>query len=547
MSQLLDDRVLSAIFDRAGDAIFLIDDDGRFIRVNPAAEQLTGYSAEELRTMTFFDLTPSSSLEQGRAQWREFLRAGALSGDYWLSRKNASLVQVEFHAVARVVPGLHLSNSRDVTARRREERRLRRAVNIQEAIAAMSAAVDTAQVAQAILDAGLKALEAQAGHVVTVVDGGRWAELVATVGMAPDLEAQWAAAAQSAGVPPRRANGGYRFWLDDTSMLLRNFHVGDPIAVEQVDTLGPSRASYHLGELGGAMVGLPLLASGALVGGLYLFWKEKRSFCEDESSFAWTLAGMCAQALERARLFAAEREARERAVASEKSVLEYQDRLRRMAFDRVVVEERERRRVAIALHDGVTQYLALTKITLDPVRQRLEGADRAAVDAAMKLVTDSIEATRSLSFELSPPILYDLGIKAGLSWLAERVEQATGLRIEIAEEGTDPSLDDVTAAIVFRTVRELLMNVFKHSRTSAARVSFGNHGDHLEVVVEDRGAGFDPAEAASHAGFGLMSVREEIGRLGGAVEVISARDQGTRICVRVPNGRARIVGGPEVA
>ena len=175
MSQLLDDRVLSAIFDRAGDAIFLIDDDGRFIRVNPAAEQLTGYSAEELRTMTFFDLTPSSSLEQGRAQWREFLRAGALSGDYWLSRKNASLVQVEFHAVARVVPGLHLSNSRDVTARRREERRLRRAVNIQEAIAAMSAAVDTAQVAQAILDAGLKALEAQAGHVVTVVDGGRWA------------------------------------------------------------------------------------------------------------------------------------------------------------------------------------------------------------------------------------------------------------------------------------------------------------------------------------------------------------------------------------
>ena len=295
------------------------------------------------------------------------------------------------------------------------------------------------------------------------------------------------------------------------------------------------------------MVGLPLLVSGALVGGLYLFWKEKPSFCEDESTFAWTLAGLCAQALERARLFTSEREARERAVASEKAVLDYQDRLRRMAFDRVVVEERERRRVAIALHDGVTQYLALTKMTLDPVRQRLHEADRAAVDAAMKLVTDAIEATRSLSFELSPPVLYDLGIRAGLSWLAERLEQATGLRIEIAEEGTDPSLDDVTAAIVFRTVRELLMNVFKHSRTTEARVSFGNHGDSLEVVVEDRGAGFDPAEIASHTGFGLMSVREEIGRLGGAVEVVSARNRGTRICVRVPNGRAPILRGPEVA
>jgi PAS domain S-box-containing protein len=547
MSHLLDDRILSAIFDRAGDAIFLIDDDGRFIRVNPAAEALTGYSAEELRTMTFFDLTPSSSLERGRSQWREFLRVGALSGDYWLSRKNGAPVEVEFQAVANVVPGLHLSNTRDVTARRREERRLRRAVNIQEATAAMSAAVDTAQVAQAILEAGLKALEAQAGHVVAVVDGGRWAELVATVGMEADLEARWAAAARSTEIPPRRVNGRYRFWLDDASVLLRNFQIGGPIAVEQVDQLHPARTSYHLGDLGGAMVGLPLLVSGALVGGLYLFWKEKRWFCEDESSFAWTLAGLCAQALERARLFTSEREARERAVASEKAVLDYQDRLRSMAFDRVVVEERERRRVAIALHDGVTQYLALTKMTLDPVRQRLQGADRAAVDAAMKLVTDAIEATRSLSFELSPPVLYDLGIRAGLSWLAERLEQATGLRIEIAEEGTDPSLDDVTAAIVFRTVRELLMNVFKHSRTTEARVSFGNHGDSLEVVVEDRGAGFDPAEIASHPGFGLMSVREEIGRLGGAVEVVSAPDRGTRICVRVPNGRARILEGPEVA
>jgi PAS domain S-box-containing protein len=545
MSHLLDNQLLSAIFDRASESIFVIDQEGRHVRVNAAAERLTGYSNEELATMTFFDLTPQSSLERGRSLWREFLRRGALTDDYWLRRKDGSVVQVEFQAVANFARGLHLSCARDVTARRREERRLRRAVNLQEATAAMSAAVDTAQVAKAILAAGLNALDAQAGHVVAVVDGGRWAELVATVGMPPGLEEQWAAAASSLGVPPKIVDGRYRFWLDDTSVLLRGFRPGDPVCVEQVGDLR-SRENYNLSDVGGAMVGLPLLVSGTPVGGLYLFWKEKRSFCADESSFAWTLAGLCAQALERARLFTAEREARERAVASEKSILEYQQRLQRMAFDRVVVEERERRRVAMALHDGVTQYLALARITLDPVRQRLEEANRKAVDSAVELITQAIDETRSLSFELSPPVLYDLGIKAGLCWLGEKLEQATGLHVEIADDGTDPSVDDVTAAILFRSVRELLMNVFKHAKSKIARVSLGNRADHVEVVVEDTGAGFEPAQTSSSRGFGLMSVREEIGRLGGVVEVISAPDRGTRIRMRVPSRLADGAGSPDV-
>ena len=535
MATFPDGRAFSAIFERAVEAIFLADDEARYIRANPAAEKLTGRSGEELRAMTVFDLTPAPSREEGLAMWRAFILQGTLSGEYTLTRKDSSMVEVEFQAVANIMPGIHLSILRDVTARNRDARRLRRAVSLQEATARMSAAVDTAQVAEVILGAGRAALDAQAGYVVAVVGDGHWAEVVATVGTESTRQEHWAENFRSAGLPVEIVEGRYRFSLDAPTLLVAAFRRGDPIHVEQVAELAPARARANLADLGDATVCLPLVVSGALVGGLFLFWKEKRSLSDDESAFAATLAGLCAQALDRARLFTAERAARERAVASERAILAYQKRLQRMAFDRVVVEERERRRLAVALHDGVTQYLALAKMTLDPVRRDLEEADRAKLDAALKLLSDAIAETRSLSFELSPPLLYDLGIKAALSWLGEKLERDTGLRIEIVDDGVATSLDDVTSSIVFRTVRELLVNVVKHAHSPTARVTFRHRADDLEVVVEDVGAGFDPAEASSHAGFGLMSVREEIGRLGGAVEVTSAPRRGTRVSVLVPN------------
>ena len=527
---LSDDRAFSAVFERAVEAIFLADDDGRYVRVNPAAERLTGYTGEELRAMTVFDLTPAPDQTQGLAMWREFIRIGALSGDYTLTRKDGAHVEVAFHAIASIMPGIHLSIIRDVTARMREERALRRAARLQDVTAAMSAAVDTAQVADVILAGGLATLDAQSGHVVACAESGRWFELVATVGTG-DRHEIWADAYRALGFPPTIVGGRYRFSFAPPTLLAQVFQDGSPLRVVPVADLEDLSALAV--DLGATMICLPLVVSGALVGGLYLFWKESRELCEDERALAVTLAGLCAQALARARLFSAEREARERAVASERTVLEYQQQLQRMTFDRVVSSEGERRRIAVALHDGVTQYLALAKMTIAPVRLRLEGGDRAAIDSAMKQIEDAIAATRSLSFELSPPVLYDLGIKAALSWLGEKLETDTGLRIEIADDGSEPSLDDVTASIVFRAVRELLMNVVKHARCTTATVTLRHRPAELEIVVADAGAGFDPA-TPSAAGFGLMSVREQIGRLGGTVSVTSARDEGTRACVRVP-------------
>ena len=221
---------------------------------------------------------------------------------------------------------------------------------------------------------------------------------------------------------------------------------------------------------------------------------------------------------------------------TERQIALYQDRLRRMAFDAVLTEQRERRRIAIALHDRIGQAIALAQIKLTSVRGDLVGAPRAAVDGAVDVLERAIADQHTLIFDLSPPVLYDLGLKEALAWLAEDVEKRHGVHVGFVDDGSEKPLDDAAKAVVFRAVRELIMNVLKHAK-AAAKVSLRRVHDELEVDVVDDGVGFPPetpADRPSGAGFGLLSVREQIAGLGGAMTIESAPRQGTRVSIRVP-------------
>ncbi len=222
---------------------------------------------------------------------------------------------------------------------------------------------------------------------------------------------------------------------------------------------------------------------------------------------------------------------------SEEKIREYQDRLRQMAFDAAVAEERERRRIAVDLHDQIGQSLALARMKLDATLEAVSGASRRSLDEALELLSQSMAHVRTLTFDLSPPILYDLGLREALSWLVEDIEQRWGITVQLDADPGPVPLDDAAAALVFRAVRELLMNVFKHAGSRAAIVALLRRDDHAEIEVQDRGVGFDvEGTTARHSarGFGLFSVREQIGRLGGDVEILSAPGRGTRVILRVP-------------
>lgn len=222
---------------------------------------------------------------------------------------------------------------------------------------------------------------------------------------------------------------------------------------------------------------------------------------------------------------------------AEHEIRDYQDRLQRMAFDAALTEERERRRIAIELHDEIGQDLALAEIKLTAIRQEVSGAPLAAVEGAVELLERVLTKNRSLIFDLSPPVLYDLGLREALAWLAEDVEKRHGVRVEVTDDGADKPLDDATRALVFRAVRELVMNVLKHAHSPVAKVALTRTDDHFDIQVEDAGVGFDPeakVDRPNGGGFGLLSVREQIARLGGTLAIESSPQLGTRVTVRVP-------------
>ena len=195
--------------------------------------------------------------------------------------------------------------------------------------------------------------------------------------------------------------------------------------------------------------------------------------------------------------------------------------------------------VAAGLSAGVS-FGAVAQIKLTTARDSVAGALQASLDEVIALLDQSAAETRTLTFELSPPILYDLGLKEALSWLAEDIEHRFGIRVDLRDDEQQMPLDDTSRALVFRAVRELLMNVFKHAKTPSAKVEVHRVDDRFDIVVEDSGVGFDVDGAARQGGFGLLSVREQIRRLGGRLEVVSKPSLGTKVTLQMPIAEAPV-------
>lgn len=224
---------------------------------------------------------------------------------------------------------------------------------------------------------------------------------------------------------------------------------------------------------------------------------------------------------------------------SEEEIRSYQEQLRSLASELSLTEEHERRRLATELHDQVGQILALVQIKLGALRASASAANLTApLDEIRRLLEQSIRYTRSLTFELSPPILYDLGFEAAVEWLADTMHEQHGIPIQVQRNGypTHPLSDEIRV-IVFQAVRELLANVVKYAKASQVKISLAKENKHLKVMVGDNGVGLDTAPEADinePRGFGLFSIRERLKYLGGKLEVLSGQGQGTQVALMVP-------------
>ncbi len=225
---------------------------------------------------------------------------------------------------------------------------------------------------------------------------------------------------------------------------------------------------------------------------------------------------------------------------AERKILDYQAQLKSLASELALAEERERRRIAVELHDGIGQSLVISKLGLDEVRgSESSAALGEAVKKASKGIEQIISKVSSLSFDLSSPIPYDLGLEAAVAdWLDERMGKDYVIATEFEDDGQPKPLDDDIRAVLFRDVRELLMNVVKHAGAKKVKVFIGAVAGRIQISVEDDGCGFDPARVAATAAkagkFGLFSIRERLKQLDGGIEIESAPGSGTRVTVTAP-------------
>jgi len=224
---------------------------------------------------------------------------------------------------------------------------------------------------------------------------------------------------------------------------------------------------------------------------------------------------------------------------AEARLLEYQSQLRSLASELLLTEERERRRIATDLHDHIGQTLAVTQMRIDALRPPDDsGAQTEELDRISALLDEMDEAIRTLTFELSPPVLHELGLGPGLEWLAEQLHAQHGLHIEVSDDGQPKPLDDDIRTLIFRAVRELLMNVVKHADAGTVHVSLSREGNDIHAAVADDGAGFEPRPDSSprdaSGGFGLFSVRERMGSIGGDLRIDSTPGRGTRALLVAP-------------
>jgi PAS domain S-box-containing protein len=231
------------------------------------------------------------------------------------------------------------------------------------------------------------------------------------------------------------------------------------------------------------------------------------------------------------------KEIAERTLAQQ-SLREQSEQLRLLAAELTLAEQRERQRLAQVLHDGLQQILVGAKYRLAIMEKTTHEDGRMASAQVAELIDDAIETSRSLTAELSPPILSQGGLIAALEWLVRWMQDTHGFEVELSVPAPIKCPSKDITVFLFRSTRELLFNALKHAGVKAARVQVNSVESGIQVVVLDEGAGFDSSRirlsGGTEGGIGLFSMQERLHLLGGKMEIDSAPGRGTRVTLVAP-------------
>jgi PAS domain S-box-containing protein len=218
----------------------------------------------------------------------------------------------------------------------------------------------------------------------------------------------------------------------------------------------------------------------------------------------------------------------------ENRLLDYHKQLKSLTSQMSLIEEREKRRIATELHDCIGQTLALAKIKLGLLNKLAPSPElKSSAKEILHLIEQTIKETRTLTFELSPPILYELGFEHAIKWLIDQIYEKYGIRTTLIDDGSEKPFDSNIRFFLFQAVRELMINIAKHAQSDSARITLSRIKNRLKICVTDYGTGFSETTSQT-SGFGLFNIRERMNHINGKFSLSSVPGEGTVVTLEAP-------------
>jgi PAS domain S-box-containing protein len=497
------EELYRSVVEQAAENIFLVDaETGRVIQANATLHRSLGYSPEELKRMTLYDIvahdreTINRNIEHILEYGRRFI------GERKYRRKDGSLIDVEVNAGAISYGGLRALCvvAHDITERKMAEEALRHSLD------ALLALYETGQVLSSSLD------REEIGSRLLEIIGRTSGTTAAIIDLGDDVEH----------LRPWRSFG--------SEDILAAIH-GEPA------TSAARRGAFEdedkkLLELEGSappaerLVGLylPLRVRDRVIGVLEVYGPETLSESGAAETFV-SLANQAASALENARLY--------------EELATRGRRLHELVRLLLTAQEEERRRVAYDIHDGLAQTAAAAYQHLQIFARHHPPESPTARDKlqeALELVRHAVGEARQVISDMRPTVLDDFGLAAAIRLQVETL-RSEGWEVDYEEALGDGRLPTEMETTLFRVAQEALTNVRKHARSSRAHVTLERSGETVRLLVRDEGRGFRPGDTLNQGGpgerVGLSGMRERVSLLGGRFEIHSEPGSGTSVVAEV--------------
>lgn len=537
---------LRAVVDNLDTGLIITDEKGRVVEMNPSARQLCGYTRKvqvrrhSVDALDRWDLLTLDGRVLDAGEWPrqrtlkgesfrnwELLLRPKDGGRDWIASFGGTPIRDEAGKVVMTVVSL-----RDVTERRRAQQELERKVHertaeldrfnhtLQAVIDCNQAIIRATREEELFQELCRVSMRVQGVDLAWVglaeQDAARSIRPVAAIGFRPEELAQvrisWADDAWGQGPAGCAIRAG--------SPCLRTGDLTEPdLFLAREEDLG-------LGF--GASLALPLLAGDRAFGALVLFSASPETFEAPQVRLLQELANNLSIGVRALR----SQQERDRALATAESQAA---QLRALSLELAQAEQRERRRLAQILHDDLQQLLVGASFDVETLAGKVrESPLRETLGRLSETIAEALDVSRTMTQELSPPVVYEQGLTAGLEWVCALMHRKHGLKVALEVLGEAGSVPEQVRMFLLEAARELLLNIVKHARVDRARIRVRPlEGMRLEVTVTDQGAGFRPEEMTG-SGFGLFSIREKLRFLQGSLRIESAPDQGSRFTLVVP-------------